>query len=352
MLKYSASSVLLIIALFSFVCNSFAKDIEIYTFPEGKQLVMDVMDRKGDKVYFKVEGDDTVYVTDSVLAMIARSLPEGTEPPYQDPEVTRELVQGIILDPETPTAESSRQRMKWLADKLDNVFSHEDEIVEATLKAANNRNNGGNKSKHAGIEERMLEIEELSGVEIFSFLLYQPAFEYNLLEEDRNVYREVSQAYMMYLMTLPQQKMAEEGLAEKPRHRESESPELMRSMIKNKFAQYTNEDYDPEKSESEARAEIMACWNKIKTSLSNSDIDSASVYFSENGKPRLVNHFKTLAETGKLEDFLSPVEELVVSRIYGIEAMCDLLVNENGKTFSYPARFVQEEDGQWRLDRL
>jgi len=66
----------------------------------------------------------------------------------------------------------------------------------------------------------------------------------------------------------------------------------------------------------------------------------------------MVNNFNALKEAGKLEDFVSHIEDLVITRVSGIDAMCDLLADENGTTYSYPVRFVKEEDGQWRLDRL
>ena len=93
---------------------------------------------------------------------------------------------------------------------------------------------------------------------------------------------------------------------------------------------------------------FKAKWNIMKTKLLVGNIEGALEYIADSSKDRYRSIFTQFGGE-KINRIFSNISEIQLYEVYGQIAESGITRNETTGTFSYPVRFIQNDDGVWRV---
>ena len=97
--------------------------------------------------------------------------------------------------------------------------------------------------------------------------------------------------------------------------------------------------------------QLQAVWNGFKEALAKNDAERAAMFIkSEMRTPWLDSLRKFTPEA--FRTLREALTEVSIESVHPVRVECEMLRVEGGVTYSYPVRFVMEEDGVWRLSQF
>lgn len=89
-------------------------------------------------------------------------------------------------------------------------------------------------------------------------------------------------------------------------------------------------------------------WNRMKTALGAGDTETALSYFSKKARTMFQHSFNLMS--AKLGEIAAGLEEIRIVSASDIVAECEMLAQQEGRTYSFYVLFVKDHDGLWRID--
>ncbi len=86
-------------------------------------------------------------------------------------------------------------------------------------------------------------------------------------------------------------------------------------------------------------------WNRMKSALAASDIDTAVKYFDEQSKGMFKDIFKSISSN--LQQMVNDMGEFRLVRVSEQFAYCDLRTTRNGEVYSFQVLFIRSRGGKW-----
>ena len=339
------SAVSFFIFTFFFTFTSMAYSGMTITFRDGKQVHAATCRFESNDIYYTLPRSDKVYQTsfDEV---------EGVSNSDNTPEVS------VAETQQTPPAGKNlagnaqpgdnRQFMKRFADKVYRFFEFEPQIREAALNYARDEMNNRDKTgRHLSIMDLLNRIDVKTGINYMTYFKEESGYNGGKLNSDEKyIVDKTLEGMMFYMAQLPGEEGMKAGIIPFKESHESETPDVLKNYIKVMLAPYK---YNKTVSEAETKKELMALWNKMKTALSQGDVEGASLCFSASTRDGYKRNFKALKDSGALQKAAGGMGGMKVVKVRVGTAEGDMRVREGGKERSYLVRFIMEGEGGWKI---
>ncbi len=212
---------------------SFADSGTVITFTDGRQITADLCAIEGDNIFYTINGKNyqTTFNEVETISSFNEPAPELTSAPDASD-------MGKLNENTKPENASSKKTMKEFAKWVDYFFDHEPQLRTAARGMANNLNDQGFPNFGQDIMGFYKEISSKSGVSLEKYFLYDPSFKAKLTPEDERVYDKCIEGISFYLMQLPGEEGVKAGIIAPPKHKESETPAVLKLFIKSMLKNY------------------------------------------------------------------------------------------------------------------